>query len=58
MTIVEGQIETLKNLKNSLAERGLSEFESIGQINKFQQSYSAVLNDNYPVRSATTMLAG
>ena len=33
MTIVEGQIETLKNLKNSLAERGLSEFESIGQIN-------------------------
>jgi hypothetical protein len=45
MTIVEGQIETLKNLKNSLAERGLSEFESIGQINKFQQSYSAEVRD-------------
>jgi hypothetical protein len=45
MTIVEGQIETLKNLKNSLAERGLSEFESIGQINKFQRTYSAEVRE-------------
>jgi hypothetical protein len=45
MTIVEGQIETLKNLKSSLAERGLSEFESIGQINKFQQNYSAEVRE-------------
>jgi hypothetical protein len=45
MTIVEGQIETLKKLKHSLAEQGLSEFESIGQINKFQQSYSAEVRD-------------
>jgi len=36
MTIVEVQIETLKNLKNSLAERDFPKFESFGQINKFQ----------------------
>jgi hypothetical protein len=45
MTIVEGQIETLKNLKNALAERGLTEFESIGQINKFQQSYNTEVRE-------------
>lgn len=45
MTIVEVQIENLKNLKNSLAERDFSKFESFGQINKFQQSYSAEVRD-------------
>ena len=45
MTIVEGQVETLKKLKHSLAELGLSEFESIGQINNFLQNYNAEIRD-------------
>ena len=45
MTLVEVQIETLKNLKNSFAGRDFSKFESFGQINKFQHSYSAEVRD-------------
>jgi hypothetical protein len=39
MTIVEGQIETLKKLKESLHKSGVTKFGSIGEINRFLDSY-------------------
>lgn len=39
MTIVEGQIETLKQLKESLRDSGITRFNSIGQIRRFLKDY-------------------
>lgn len=45
MTIVEGQIETLKKLKESLHNSGVTRFGSIGEINRFLDSYDEVRNN-------------
>ncbi len=39
MTIVEGQIESLKQLKVILNQNGITRFNSIGEINKFIENY-------------------
>jgi len=39
MTIVEGQIETLKNLKESLSRNGITRFNSIGEIRSFAKEF-------------------
>jgi hypothetical protein len=40
MTIVVGQIEPLKRLKNFLTNHGISRFHSIGEINTFINNYA------------------
>ena len=39
MTIVEGQIETLKKLKESLSRSGITRFGSIGEIRRFLKEF-------------------
>jgi len=39
MTIVEGQIESLRKLKEQLSENGITRFNSIGDINNFIKNY-------------------
>ena len=39
MTIVEGQIETLKKLKESLSRSGITRFSSIGEIRRFLRDF-------------------
>ena len=39
MTIVYGQIESLKRIKNTLNQKGISRFSSIGDINEFRKNY-------------------
>jgi len=39
MTIVEGQIEPLKKLKETLRKSGITRFSSIGDINRFLENY-------------------
>ncbi len=39
MTIVEGQIETLKKLKESLRKNGIDRFGSVGEIRRFLRDY-------------------
>jgi len=41
MTIVEGQIESLKRLKAILNENGITRFNSIGDIKRFLNDYDA-----------------
>jgi ElaB/YqjD/DUF883 family membrane-anchored ribosome-binding protein len=41
MIIVEGQIEPLKKLKESLSRRGITRFNSIGEINRFLRDYES-----------------
>ncbi len=41
MTIVEGQIEPLKRLKETLSEAGITRFNSIADINAFLKNYEA-----------------
>ena len=41
MTIVLGEIETLKRLKSELEENGITRFSSVGSINEFLKSYQA-----------------
>jgi Nuclease-related domain len=41
MTIVVGQIEPLKKLKEILKKNGITKFNSIGEINKFIKNYEA-----------------
>ncbi len=41
MTIVEGQIQSLKKLKETLNTRGIYRFNSIGEINRFLKEYDA-----------------
>ena len=45
MTIVEGQIETLKKLKDILRKKGITRFSSIGEINRFLKSYDSEINE-------------
>ena len=44
MTIVEGQIEPLKKLKEILIKKGITRFNSIGGINKFLKNYDSEKN--------------
>ena len=44
MTIVEGQIEPLKKLKEILIKKGITGFNSIGSINKFLKNYDSEKN--------------
>jgi len=41
MTIVEGQIETLTKLKESLSRSGITRFNSIGEIGRFLRDYES-----------------
>jgi hypothetical protein len=41
MTIVEGQIEPLKRLKEALSGSGITRFSSIGEIDRFLNSYES-----------------
>ena len=41
MTIVEGQIEPLNKLKESLSRSGITRFNSIGEINRFLRDYES-----------------
>ena len=41
MTIVVGQIESLKKLKEVLIENGITRFTSIGEINSFLKNYES-----------------
>lgn len=41
MIIVEGQIESLKKLKESLSRSGITRFNSIGEINRFLSDYES-----------------
>ncbi|HML75156.1 MAG TPA: NERD domain-containing protein [Anaerohalosphaeraceae bacterium] len=41
MTIVEGQIEPLKKLKEALSRSGITRFNSIGEIDRFIKNYEA-----------------
>jgi hypothetical protein len=41
MTIVLGEIETLKRLKSELKENGIDRFDSVGSINAFLKSYQS-----------------
>ncbi len=41
MTIVEGQIEPLEKLKESLSRRGITRFNSIGEITRFLRDYES-----------------
>ena len=41
MTIVVGQIESLKKLKEILIENGITRFSSIGEINSFLKDYES-----------------
>ncbi len=45
MTIVEGQIESLKKLKDVLNKNGITRFVSIAEINKFIKNYELEKND-------------
>jgi Nuclease-related domain len=44
MTIVEGQIEPLKKLKEVLNKNGITRFNSIGEINNFIRNYDSEKN--------------
>ncbi|MEL6302690.1 MAG: NERD domain-containing protein [Pseudomonadota bacterium] len=39
MTIVEGQIETLKQLKQCLRDNGITRFNSVGELTRFQKGF-------------------
>lgn len=41
MTIVEGQIETLKELKEALRRSGITRFQSVGEIRSFLRNFEA-----------------
>ena len=41
MTIVEGEIETLKTLRETLDRSGITGFNSVGEINRFLQDYES-----------------
>lgn len=43
MTVVEGQVETLKKLKNALRDSGITRFNSVGELNRFQQDFEREL---------------
>ncbi len=39
MTIIYGQIESLTRIKDTLNQKGINRFNSIGDINKFKRNY-------------------
>ena len=39
MTLVHGQVESLKKIKETLNQQGISRFNSVGQLNKFIKNY-------------------
>ena len=41
MTIVDGQIESLEKLKESLRENGVTRFSSIGEIRRFLRDFES-----------------
>ena len=41
MTIVEGQIESLKKVREALNQNGIVKFNSIGQIESFKKDYDS-----------------
>lgn len=41
MTIVDGEIETLKTLRETLYRSGISRFNSVGEINRFLENYES-----------------
>lgn len=41
MTVVFGQIESLRRLKNTLVENGITRFNSIGDINRFKSNFDS-----------------
>lgn len=41
MTIIEGQIESLKRIKEILSQKGITRFNSIGEINNFIKNYGS-----------------
>jgi len=45
MTIVVGQIEPLKKLKEILNKNGITKFNSIGEINNFIKNYDSEKNE-------------
>ena len=45
MTIVEGQIESLKKLKEKLNRSGITRFNSIAEINTFIKNYRSERNE-------------
>ena len=49
MTIVEGQIETLKHLRESLRKSGVTRFNSIGEIRHFSKSFE-LEKEQLPIR--------
>jgi hypothetical protein len=47
MTIVHGQIESLKKVKLKLSQAGISRFESIGDINAFRKNFETEKRNEY-----------
>ena len=45
MAVIEGQIEPLKKLKDTLHSNGITRFSSIGEINSFIQNYETEKNE-------------
>ncbi len=45
MAIIEGQIETLKKIKKTLEQNGITRFGSIGEINDFIKNYETEKNE-------------
>jgi hypothetical protein len=45
MTIIEGQIETLKRIKKELNSKGITRFNSIADIKHFQKNYDSESNE-------------
>jgi len=47
MTIVQGQIESLKRIKEKLNQNGITRFNSIGEINDFIKNYETEKHEIY-----------
>ena len=45
MTIVEGQIESLKKIKEILDQNGITRFNSIADISEFIKNYQKILSN-------------
>jgi hypothetical protein len=45
VTIVIGQIESLKSIKEELQQKGVSKFSSVGEINSFINSYDSTIQN-------------
>lgn len=41
MTIIEGQIQPLKELRETLSRNGITRFNSVGDINRFLKDFAA-----------------